>query len=455
VARGIVDEEGGGGSPPGDSTPVGTTPLQRDDRRVVVQRFRLTVADGVDRGAECVTTSERTVIGTSPTADLVLTDPTVSRFHSEIVLVDGRVSIRDLQSRNGTLVNGVSVLAAHLAVGSLIRLGNSTVRFDLDADVVELPLSQRRRFGLLVGGSLAMRRVFAVLERAAATDSTVLIEGETGTGKEAVAESIHRESARHAAPFVVVDCAAIPVNLIESELFGHERGSFTGAAGAREGAFEAANGGTIFLDEVGELASELQPKLLRVIERREVKRLGAARYQPIDVRVLAATNRNLRAEVNAHRFRSDLFFRLAVLEVRLPPLRERLDDLPALVEHLLEVFGRRDDPQAAFVREPDFVDALAGHAWPGNVRELRNHLERCLALHERAPLAASSAAAEDWPIDLDRSLRDVRDGAARIIERRYLEAVLERHERNITAAARASGIDRIHFYRLLARHGLR
>src|SRR5262249_40299706 len=195
--------------------------------------------------------------------------------------------------------------------------------------------------------SVAMRHVFAVLERAAASDSTLLVEGETGTGKEAVAESVHRESARKNAPFVVVDCGAVPRNLLESELFGHERGAFTGATGARVGAFEAAEGGTVFLDEIGELAPELQPKLLRVLERREVKRVGGGGYAKIDVRVVAATNRNLRAEVNVGRFRSDLYYRLAVLEVTLPPLREHPGDIPLLVEHILDSLGAGAPPPAA------------------------------------------------------------------------------------------------------------
>jgi DNA-binding NtrC family response regulator len=432
-----------------------TRPIETDDGRALVQRFRLRVVEGPDQGETFISRGDRTVIGTSATADLVLGDRTVSRFHCEIALVSGRVVIRDLGSRNGTLIDGVSVLTTHVGNGALLRLGTSAIRFELDADVVELPLSPRTEFGVLAGRSLVMRQVFAVLQRAAAVDATVLIEGETGSGKEAVAESIHRESPRAAGPYIVVDCGAIPGNLMESELFGHERGAFTGAEGAREGAFEAADGGTILLDEVGELAPDLQPKLLRVLERREVKRLGATRPRPIDVRILAATNRNLRAEVNAHRFRADLYFRLAVLEVRLPPLRERLDDLPLLIDRLLETIGRAGDPEAGFVRAADFVAELARHAWPGNVRELRNYLERCIALHERAPLATTAAGTPRWPIDLDRTLREVRDGAARVIERDYLEAVLVRHGQNVTAAARAAGIDRIHFYRLLSRHGLR
>ena len=434
--------------------PQGTLPLESAEIEAPVQRFRLEVTAGPDAGASFTSKGELTTIGTHRNADLVLTDPTVSRFHCEIRIEGGRAVVRDLQSKNGTRIDRVLALAAPLSSGATLTLGQTIITFRLEGEVVRLPTSPRRRFGTMVGASVAMRRVFAVLERAAASDSTVLLEGETGTGKEAVAESIHHESARRDGPFVVVDCAAIPANLLESELFGWRRGAFTGAVEAREGAFEAARGGTVFLDEIGELAPELQPKLLRVLERREVKRVGATQHEPVDVRVVAATNRDLRAEVNARRFRSDLYFRLAVVEVRLPPLRERPDDIGPLVEHLLESLGRAGSPEAAPLREPAFLQELGRHGWPGNVRELRNYLERCLTMHERAPMQPPAQASE-LAIDLSRPLREVRDHHAREVERRYLVAVLERHNGNVTAAARAAGVERPHFYRLLWRHGLK
>src|SRR5262245_55416627 len=427
-----------------------------DEQHTLVQRFWLLVVAGPDAGATYTSNGERTVIGTHDSADLVLHDSTVSRFHCEIAPVHGRPLLRDLGSLNGTSINGVAVVSAHLHSGATIAMGRSQVRFDLGAEQVKIPVSERARFGVMVGRSVAMRRAFALLERAAATDSTVLLEGETGTGKEVAAESIHRESGRAKGPFVVVDCSAIPGDLLESELFGHERGAFTGAVAAREGAFEAAHGGTIFLDEIGELPLELQRTRLRVLERRECKRVGATRYTPVDVRVVAATNRNLRSEVNAKKFRSDLYYRLAVLEVRLPPLRERLDDLSLLVDHVVEGLRLADHPESKVVRTQEFLAHLAQHTWPGNVRELRNYIERCIALSERPPLAGPDVGGDgDAKIDIAQPLKAAREAWIRSYERRYAEGLLARHDDNVTAAERAAGVDRIHFYRLLWRHGLR
>jgi transcriptional regulator with PAS, ATPase and Fis domain len=314
-------------------------------------------------------------------------------------------------------------------------------------------VSTKESLGAMVGRAVGVRAAFSILENAARTDATVLIEGETGTGKELAAEALHAASARTNAPFIVVDCGAIPHDLLESELFGHERGAFTGAVAARQGAFEAAKGGTVFLDEIGELGLALQPKLLRALERHEIKRVGASRYVPVDFRVVAATNRSLRAEVNAQRFRSDLYYRLAVVNVRLPPLRERTEDLPVLVESLLDQLGAKGDPQAESLRRPEFLAELARHAWPGNIRELRNYVERCLTLRRNLPpgdvTSATSVAAAS--ADTSQPFKAARDA----FERAYVEDVLRKHEGNATAAARAAGIDRAQFYRLLWRFGLR
>jgi transcriptional regulator with GAF, ATPase, and Fis domain len=281
----------------------------------------------------------------------------------------------------------------------------------------------------------------------------VLLEGETGTGKEATAESIHDASARAGKPLVVVDCSAIPSNLLESELFGHERGAFTDAKEARQGAFELASGGTIFLDEIGELGLELQPKLLRALESHEIKRVGSSKYVPVDVRVIAATNRSLRHEVNDKRFRADLYYRLAVVQVRLPPLRERLQDLPMLVEHFLAKAGIT----SRALREPAFVDELARHRWSGNVRELRNYLERCVALGEQPPVDDELALDEHGGVRIDphQPIRAMREQWLSVLERKYVEEVLKLAGGNVTQAAKLAGISRVQLWRLLQRHGVR
>jgi two-component system response regulator GlrR len=417
----------------------------------LVPRLRLVVLEGADRGAVLTPRGPRASVGSHPSNEVVLKDRSVSRFHCEITLEEGRARVRDLRSSNGTLLDGVPILDAWLGDGATLTLGETRIRFEVSPERADLPLSERGEFGALVGSSVPMRATFALLERAARSDATVLLEGETGTGKGAAAEAIHLESARSKAPFVVVDCASIPSELLESELFGHERGAFTGAVSTRKGAFESAAGGTIFLDEIGELTAELQPKLLRALESREVKRVGETHYRTVDVRVIAATNRDLRAEVNAGRFRSDLYFRLAVVEVRLPPLREMRSELPELVERLLRRLDAAQRPEAAFLRTPQFFGQLARHPWPGNVRELRNHVERCLALQGQARLEVRPSDEPKHDVDTQVSLREAKEA----FERTYAIAILKEHGDNVSAAARAAGIDRIAFYRLLWRHGLR
>ncbi|HEY5934667.1 MAG TPA: sigma 54-interacting transcriptional regulator [Kofleriaceae bacterium] len=430
-----------------------TTAAVSRDGALAIRRLTLTVVAGPDAGQRLVSTGPRTVIGTHSTAELALGDPTVSRFHCELLVGDGAVTLRDLGSKNATRVNGLAIAEARLEGPATLVLGRTEIELAFDAGFAELPLSTNGSFGGLVGRSPAMRALYAQLERAAASDVTVLLLGETGTGKEVAARGIHETSPRAAGPFVVVDCGAIPHSLIDGELFGYERGAFTGADRAREGAFELASGGTVFLDEIGELGAELQPKLLRVLEQREVHRLGASRPTPIDVRVIAATNRDLRAEVNAGRFRSDLFYRLAVLEVHLPPLRERLEDLPELVSAYLRANGLEDRPEAARLRDDRWLADLARSSWRGNVRELRNYLERSLI----AP--AEVEVGEGWEappgIAVDQKLATVRDTWVRYVERRYILELLDKTGGNVSAAARAAGIDRAHFYRIMAACGLR
>jgi len=419
--------------------------------RAELPPMRLDVISGPAAGTHFTSEAERFTIGSDDRSDMILPDRTVSRFHAEISIEDERVTIRDLGSHNGTFVDGVSIVHAHLAPGATIRLGATELEFGNEGSPIKIPLGPDR-FGAMVGRSAAMRAVFARLARAAASDATVLLTGETGTGKEIAAEALHAASRRASKPFVIVDCAAVPPDLLESELFGHERGAFTGAVASRAGAFETADGGTVFLDEIGELAPDLQPKLLRALERREIKRVGRDTWRPVDVRIIVATNRDLRAEVNANRFRADLYYRLAVVEVRLPSLRERREDLPELVDAMLDRMGMASCKEAALLRTAGARAELATHAWPGNVRELRNYVERCLALAERPQLAPEHAAPDAGPVD---DLRAARRQWTAEHEKQFLEALLARHAGNVSAAARASGFDRKHLYRLLWRHGLR
>jgi transcriptional regulator with GAF, ATPase, and Fis domain len=419
----------------------------------VYRRLRLRVTDGPDRGATADDLDGELSCGTADGNQLVLGDPTVSRHHFVIAATPRGVHLRDVGSTNGVFLGGYRVESAWIESGATIRVGLTTVRFEDGATDVEEPLSTSDRFGGALGRSIAMRRVFAVLPRIAASDSNVLLEGETGTGKTLIAEAIHRASRRGTFPFVVVDCGAIPPTLIESELFGHEKGAFTGATATRIGAIEAAGRGTVFFDEIGELPLELQPRLLRAIEDRTIKRVGGTDTIRVDVRIMAATNQDLRAAVNRGAFRGDLYYRLHVASLRLPPLRERRDDIALLVERFHEHLTG-ESPPASLVTE------LALHDWPGNVRELRAAVERAILLGDPAlwrSLAAEAQGerpASTEPPDHDPSLsfRAAKERALTRWERGYLDDLLRRHGGNLSRAARAARMDRTHLRELGRRY---
>jgi transcriptional regulator with PAS, ATPase and Fis domain len=410
------------------------------------------------------------VLGKSPDCDLVVTDPKVSRVHCEIRLTERGVRVKDIDSRNGTLIHEARIVEAFVPPGVHVTVGDSTFVVQPSGGSAVLPLSTRSSFGGAVGEGLAMRALFARLERVAKSEETVLLLGESGTGKEVLARSIHQESRRGNGPYVIVDCGAIPPATIESELFGTVPGAATGAVN-RPGFFEAAHRGTIFVDEIGELPLEAQQKLLRVIEARTVRRLGSTHEQAIDVRIVAATHRNLKAMVAEGKFRQDLYFRLSVLEIQVPPLRERREDIPLLVERFL---SNRNPPMKVSDLPPETMPMLKGYDWPGNVRELRNVIARLVLfpelLHEMlGPLPERAAdtsapgdetAAED-PEDvklgrlLDLSLPEAREAVLAELERKYATAKLRQYDGNITRAAESMGVSRQLLHRLLDRHGIR
>jgi two-component system, NtrC family, response regulator GlrR len=419
-----------------------------------IRRFHVTVMTGPSSGLRWNELSERCAIGSHTSNDLVITDQTVSRFHCELRIDGAVVRVRDLGSRNGTSTAGVGIVECTLGDGAELAIGHTAVRIDLDPQPTELATPAAAMFGSMIGGTLEMRDVFARLAKVAKSDATVLVEGETGTGKEGVAEAIHEHGGRAQAPFVVVDCGAIAASLLESELFGHEAGAFTGAVGRRIGAFEQASGGTIFLDEIGELPLELQPKLLRMLETREIRRVGGKDVIACDVRIIAATNRDLRAEVNRATFRADLYFRLAVVKIELPPLRKRREDVPPLVVHLLRQLGA--SPRVAqLLLDPGFLAELSRAPWVGNVRELRNHLEQCVVFEERLSPGAAPVLASTTNVHANETYELARRRVLDEFERAYVVALLERTAGNVAAAARDAGVNRSYLHRLIRRHDLR
>jgi DNA-binding NtrC family response regulator len=443
------------------SRPAGATQIIErpgQGQLLLVPRFRLAVTRGPDQGRAVELEGRPLAVGSDLGCELVLGDPAVSARHFALEPTPRGLLLRDLGSTNGTVVDGYRVEAIYLAGSAEIAAGETRLRLEAESGApLELPLSSRTRFGALLGHGQAMRHVFAVLERVAASEATVLLEGESGTGKELAARALHESSARRGGLFVAVDCGALPAGLIESELFGHARGAFTGAVAARAGLLEQADGGTLFLDEIGELPLDLQPKLLRALETRELRRLGEAQPVPFDARLVAATNRNLQREVELGRFRQDLYFRLSVIRVRMPPLRERREEIPRLVAHFMSELGR--DPTQ---RLPDsLLEMLIAHRWPGNVRELRNVVERLLLipgmkpdfyLGERAP--AERAAEVGVPLPLELPFHEGKRTWTERFEREYLACGLARAGGNISELARASGLSRQSCHRLLARYGL-
>ncbi|HMR07392.1 MAG TPA: sigma 54-dependent Fis family transcriptional regulator [Polyangiaceae bacterium] len=395
-------------------------------------------------------------VGTAPDNEIVLTDDTVSRRHAELEPTPLGMRVRDVASTNGIMLGGLRIRDAFVSGDFQVALGETWLAVNWLEETVGRIQVALDRYGDVLGKAPRMRELFGDLDRIAATDVTLLIEGETGTGKDLVAEAVHSDSPRSGEPFVVFDCGAVAATVIESELFGHERGAFTGAQGTHIGLFEQANGGTLFLDEIGELPLELQPKLLRVLEKREIRRVGGRNTIAVDVRIIAATNRNLRTEVQKGAFRQDLYFRLAQGHVLVPALRDRMEDLEQLVEHFL---AQERPPKQLSDVPPDVWEMFRAHRWPGNVRELRNAVQR-LTITPTRPLTTgvvtdANSASPTW-VDGDSvmSLRLARRQAGDDFERAYLDQVLARSEGNVTRAAALAEVSRQMMQKLMRKHGL-
>jgi two-component system, NtrC family, response regulator len=412
------------------------------------------VIQGPDRGETVALRDAAISFGSAPQCDLVLSDKHVSRKHLVAEREGADVILRDQGSTNGSFIGGNRFKEITIGYGAEIKLGRTVLKYLPEEEVVEPEASDQSNFGQLVGRDVKMRRLFRLLEDIAVTDATVLIEGETGTGKELVAEEIHAHSRRSGGPFVIFDCGAIPGELIESALFGHLKGSFTGAINDRKGAFSEAHGGTIFLDEIGELPLELQPTLLRALDKKAIRRVGANLYEKVDVRIVAATNRDTRAAIAQKTFREDLYYRLAVIRVTLPPLRERGGDVPFLVDHFMrQLAGGRP-----LTVSSDDMMRLARHPWPGNVRELRNVIERACALSKGGTLnlddAIGDAGATPVGFRTDLPFKEAKGQLVDQFEREYIVDLMRRHKLNLSAAAREAQIDRKHLRELLRKHGM-
>ena len=414
----------------------------------------------VDGGREVTVGPEPLVIGRDPACGLVIGESGVSSMHAELTATPNGVRLRDLGSKNGTWVGDLRISEAYLTKSTMFWIARTELRFDVaKAEKIELP--EMSQFGPLYGTSAAMRDLFRRLQKGAPTDLTVLVQGETGTGKELVAQAIHSASKRKNGPFVVVDCGSIAPTLAEATLFGHEKGAFTGATTSRQSPFVEANGGTIFLDELGELPLDVQPKLLRALAERRVKRVGSNTYEDFDARVVAATRRDLEAAVNQGTFRSDLYFRLAQVRAQVPALRQRLEDIPGLIKVMLDQLGAKHAWRRV---SRSTLDRLLRYDWPGNVRELRNAVAVALALaDEGEPLDIAAAVGlkatkpKGKIVDASaiRGYHDAKREALHQFERAYFAQLVEATNGNVAEISRRTGLQRTHVRKYLRLHGLR
>ena len=436
-----------------------------------VETCTLHVKHGDDLSESFRTTKDVIRIGAHPKCDLIINDETASRFHCEVHRTAKGYVLIDQESTNGTFIGSLRIREVFLHPGCAFRLGNTSIQFDPKIEGIILERNERSSYGSLIGASAEMRGLYSVIDKVAPSDLSVVVQGETGTGKELIAQAIHQRSRRAKNSIVVFDCSAVPEHLIESELFGHEKGAFSGAIRAHQGVFEQAEGGTLFLDELGELSLHLQPKLLRALESGMIRRVGGEKMIRVDVRVVSATNRDLQQMVGEGSFRQDLFYRLAKVQLALPTLRARGDDVALIAQHFLQRLNEKNVGRQ-FIQgiHPNALKHLKQWTWPGNVRELRNVIERAYTFADHALILAEDLSTHiqsvqahqvteetgPSPLDLEIpencSLKEAKERIISSFEKDYLSQLLERHRYNISAVSREAGIDRRHVYRLMKKY---
>ena len=435
---------------------------------IQVEKCKLVVVDGPSTGLELIVAKNIVRIGANEKNDLLLQDNTVSRFHCEIRHIGDDYLLVDHDSTNGTYVGNLRVREAFLYPNCEMLVGNSLIRFVPLVEEIPVYPIKRSHYGSLIGGSPRMRDIYGLVDKVAPSELSVVVQGETGTGKELVARALHEHSRRSRRPLVIFDCSAFPENLLESELFGHEKGAFSGAIKTHRGVFERAEGGTIFFDEVGEMSLAVQPKFLRALESGDIRRVGGERTIRVDCRVLAATNRDLETMVEEGTFRQDLYYRLAKVRLTMPALRERTEDIRMLVEHFLGLLRERQPTLQPRGFSVDAIEAMQDYDWPGNVRELRNVVERSATFCEDELIALGDLPADMQArlgrpprrsplvaeVELGTGLKEAKERMVALFERDYLLSLLEQHNMNISRVAREAGIDRRHVYRLMRKYDI-
>ncbi len=421
------------------------------------QKPRILVTAGPLQGREFVMTRSVFSIGSGINNDLSIADTTVSKHHCELVIDDKGLKVIDLGSTNGTSIEGVRVTSARLAPNTEIQLGKTRIIVPVVAEKQDMPVSTREHFGACIGRSPAMRHVFYLAENVAPTDATVLITGEMGTGKEELAQELHNFSLRKDKPFIVIDCSGMTVERAERELFG--RGD---CEPPHPGALDLADGGTLLLDEIDALPLDFQPLLLRVLDKLETRRIGESESHKVNIRFILATQKNLAQEVQQGTFREDLFYRISVAKIDIPPLRRRKEDIPLLLKAIIMRLHGSDELRQ-WAEQDGTISVLKRYDWPGNVRELRNMIERIhYSGHYPMDLTAflqthknAEAAEPELVFTADRPFKDAKNDLIEDFERKYLNDLLARNSQNISKSARIAGIERAYLQRLIRKYGMR